>query len=145
MRPRRFDIGNLETAAFHRALDIADRAVIALGYGQDVAMMTGTDRKGDVPGQALQQAFAELAKAGLPPLKILQMTVAAHMRRVSLTAAARRNFRCRSRRRFTRIPTLSGCVNALTRVLKSLTLSVGIPTRVSRAGRLPESISRSAL
>ena len=37
-------------------------------------MMTGTDGKGDVPGQALHQEFRELAKAGLSPLKILQMT-----------------------------------------------------------------------
>ncbi len=37
-------------------------------------MMAGTDGKGDIPGQALQQEFAGLAKAGLSPLKILQMT-----------------------------------------------------------------------
>jgi hypothetical protein len=49
-------------------------AVIALWYAEGVPMMAGTDGKGDVPGQALQQEFAELAKAGLPPLKILQMT-----------------------------------------------------------------------
>ena len=35
--------------------------------------MAGTDGKGDVPGQALQQEFAGPAKAGLPPLRILQM------------------------------------------------------------------------
>jgi imidazolonepropionase-like amidohydrolase len=48
-------------------------AVIALWYSEGVPMMAGTDGKGDVPGQALQQEFAELAKAGLSPLKILQM------------------------------------------------------------------------
>jgi imidazolonepropionase-like amidohydrolase len=49
-------------------------AVIALWDAERVPMMTGTDGKGDVPGQALQQEFRELAKAGLSPLKILQMT-----------------------------------------------------------------------
>jgi imidazolonepropionase-like amidohydrolase len=39
-----------------------------------VPMMTGTDSGGDVPGQSLHQEFDELAKAGLAPLKILQMT-----------------------------------------------------------------------
>jgi imidazolonepropionase-like amidohydrolase len=39
-----------------------------------VPMMTGTDNGGDVPGQSLHQEFDELAKAGLSPLKILQMT-----------------------------------------------------------------------
>jgi Amidohydrolase family len=42
-----------------------------------VKMMTGTDDGGQVPGQSLQQEFAELAKAGLSPLKILQMTTIA--------------------------------------------------------------------
>jgi hypothetical protein len=46
-------------------------AVIALWHAEGVPMMAGTDGKGDVPGQALQQEFSELAKAGLPPLKIL--------------------------------------------------------------------------
>lgn len=49
-------------------------AVVALWNDEGVRMMTGTDGKGDVPGQALRQEFAELAKAGLTPLKILQMT-----------------------------------------------------------------------
>jgi imidazolonepropionase-like amidohydrolase len=40
----------------------------------DVPMMTGTDNGGQVPGQSLHQEFDELAKAGLSPLKILQMT-----------------------------------------------------------------------
>ena len=39
-----------------------------------VPMMTGTDNGGQVPGQSLHQEFDELAKAGLTPLKILQMT-----------------------------------------------------------------------
>jgi imidazolonepropionase-like amidohydrolase len=49
-------------------------AVIAMWHAEGVPMMVGTDGKGDVPGQALQQDFSELAKGGLPPLKILQMT-----------------------------------------------------------------------
>jgi imidazolonepropionase-like amidohydrolase len=39
-----------------------------------VRMMVGTDGGGQVPGQSIHQEFDELAKAGLPPLKILQMT-----------------------------------------------------------------------
>ncbi len=39
-----------------------------------VKMMTGTDDGGQVPGQSLQQEFDELARAGLKPLTILQMT-----------------------------------------------------------------------
>lgn len=39
-----------------------------------VPMMTGTDDGGQVPGQSLHQEFDELSKAGLSPLKILQMT-----------------------------------------------------------------------
>jgi len=49
-------------------------AVIAVWDAERVPMMTGTDGRGDVPGQALHQEFRELAKAGLSPLKILQMT-----------------------------------------------------------------------
>ena len=39
-----------------------------------VPMLVGTDGAGTVPGQSLFQEFAELTKAGLTPLKILQMT-----------------------------------------------------------------------
>jgi imidazolonepropionase-like amidohydrolase len=40
-----------------------------------VRMMTGTDNGGwEIPGVSLHQEFDELAKAGLSPLKILQMT-----------------------------------------------------------------------
>jgi hypothetical protein len=39
---------------------------MALWCAEGVPTMVGTDGKGDVPGQALQQEFAELAKAGLP-------------------------------------------------------------------------------
>jgi hypothetical protein len=42
-----------------------------------IKMMTGTDGGGQVPGQSLQREFAELAKAGLSPLTILQMTTIA--------------------------------------------------------------------
>jgi imidazolonepropionase-like amidohydrolase len=37
-------------------------------------MMVGTDGGGQAPGQSIHQEFDELAKAGLSPLKILQMT-----------------------------------------------------------------------
>jgi imidazolonepropionase-like amidohydrolase len=39
-----------------------------------VRMMVGTDGGGQAPGQSIHQEFDELAKAGLSPLKILQMT-----------------------------------------------------------------------
>ena len=39
-----------------------------------VPMLVGTDGAGSVPGQSMFQEFDELAKAGLTPLKILQMT-----------------------------------------------------------------------
>jgi imidazolonepropionase-like amidohydrolase len=39
-----------------------------------VQMMVGTDGGGQAPGQSIHQEFDELAKAGLSPLKILQMT-----------------------------------------------------------------------
>jgi imidazolonepropionase-like amidohydrolase len=39
-----------------------------------VPMMVGTDGGGQAPGQSIHQEFDELAKAGLSPLKILQMT-----------------------------------------------------------------------
>jgi len=38
-----------------------------------VRMMVGTDGGGQAPGQSIHQEFDELAKAGLPPVKILQM------------------------------------------------------------------------
>jgi imidazolonepropionase-like amidohydrolase len=37
-------------------------------------MMVGTDGGGQAPGQSIHQEFDELAKAGLSPLKTLQMT-----------------------------------------------------------------------
>jgi imidazolonepropionase-like amidohydrolase len=39
-----------------------------------VQMMVGTDGGGQAPGQSIHQEFDELAKTGLSPLKILQMT-----------------------------------------------------------------------
>jgi hypothetical protein len=39
-----------------------------------IRMMVGTDGGGQAPGQSIHQEFDELAKAGLSPLKILQMT-----------------------------------------------------------------------
>lgn len=51
-----------------------------------VPMMTGTDSGGDVPGQSLHQEFDELARAGLTPLKILQMTTSDPARFLGRTA-----------------------------------------------------------
>ncbi len=39
-----------------------------------VRMMVGTDGGGQVPGQSIHQEFDELAKTGLSPLRVLQMT-----------------------------------------------------------------------
>jgi imidazolonepropionase-like amidohydrolase len=39
-----------------------------------VRMTVGTDGGGQAPGQSIHQEFDELAKTGLSPLKILQMT-----------------------------------------------------------------------
>jgi hypothetical protein len=51
-----------------------DLALTKLLDAAGVSMMTGTDDGGQVPGQSLHHEFDELAKAGLSPLKILQMT-----------------------------------------------------------------------
>jgi hypothetical protein len=40
-----------------------------------VRRMVGTDGGGQAPGQSIHQEFDELAKAGLSPFKILQMTI----------------------------------------------------------------------
>lgn len=60
-------------ATFHDAYR-RDLLLIKMFADMGVPMMTGTDSGGDVPGQSLHQEFDELAKAGLAPLKILQMT-----------------------------------------------------------------------
>jgi imidazolonepropionase-like amidohydrolase len=69
-----------------RALPASMLATYHLAYARNLAltkflsdagvpMMAGTDGGGlAVPGQTLQQEFGELARAGLSPLKILQMT-----------------------------------------------------------------------
>lgn len=76
------------TANFVKAYPAADRAVMQRGYAaslrlvklldqQGVRMLAGSDSGGsgwEVPGFALHQEFDELARAGLPPLRILQMT-----------------------------------------------------------------------
>ena len=49
-------------------------ALVKLLDEAGVPMMAGTDGGGQVPGQSLHQEFDELARAGLSPLKILQMT-----------------------------------------------------------------------
>lgn len=77
-----------ETAAkFAKNHDAAKRAALAKVYGLQlrmtkiyddagVKMLAGSDVSGqwEVPGFSLHQEFDELAKAGLSPLKILQMT-----------------------------------------------------------------------
>jgi hypothetical protein len=60
-------------ATFHDAYR-RDLLLTKLFADAGVPMMTGTDNGGDVPGQSLHQEFDELARAGLAPLKILQMT-----------------------------------------------------------------------
>lgn len=49
-------------------------ALTALLADADVSMMTGTDGSYHAPGLTMAQEFHELARAGLSPLKILQMT-----------------------------------------------------------------------
>src|SRR5271170_2779279 len=72
------------TDKFHK-LPPAMRATDREGYRRQLAltrlfddagvrMMVGTDGGGQAPGQSIHQEFDELAKAGLPPFKILQMT-----------------------------------------------------------------------
>jgi imidazolonepropionase-like amidohydrolase len=51
-----------------------DLALTKLLDHAGVSMMAGTDDGGQVPGQSLHHEFDELHKAGLSPLKILQMT-----------------------------------------------------------------------
>ncbi|MBP7338632.1 amidohydrolase family protein, partial [Niveispirillum sp.] len=74
----------LEVADIFAKLPEASRATFRLAYERQLAltrlmaqagvpMLAGTDGSGQAPGQSLQQEFGELAKAGLPPLKILQM------------------------------------------------------------------------
>jgi imidazolonepropionase-like amidohydrolase len=60
-------------ATFHEAYP-RQLALTKLLDRAGVPMMAGTDDGGRVPGQSLHQEFDELSKAGLSPLKILQMT-----------------------------------------------------------------------
>lgn len=76
------------TARFAKTYPPADRAVLRQGYARSlrlvklldearVPMLAGSDASGsgwEVPGFALHQEFDELARAGLTPLRILQMT-----------------------------------------------------------------------
>lgn len=76
------------TADYNKKFNNADRAVLRNTYAlnlkmvkvlsdADVRLLAGDDSDGAgwvVPGFALHQEFGELAKAGLSPLKILQMT-----------------------------------------------------------------------
>jgi hypothetical protein len=72
------------TETFHN-LTAAMRATDREAYGRQIAltklfddagvrMMVGTDGGGQVPGQSIHQEFDELAKTGLSPLRVLQMT-----------------------------------------------------------------------
>jgi imidazolonepropionase-like amidohydrolase len=64
-----------EARATYRALYPRQLSLTKLFAERGVPMMTGTDGGAMMaPGVTLQQEFAELAKAGLSPLKILQMT-----------------------------------------------------------------------
>ena len=59
--------------AIYAALLVLTRLLNAAG----VKMLAGSDSGGaiwEIPGQALHQEFDELARAGLAPLRILQMT-----------------------------------------------------------------------
>jgi imidazolonepropionase-like amidohydrolase len=64
-------------AAMHATDRDAYRRQLALTKLFDdagVRMMVGTDGGGQAPGQSIHQEFDELAKAGLSPFKIVQMT-----------------------------------------------------------------------
>lgn len=64
-----------ETIATYRALYPRQLSLTKLFAEHGVRMMTGTDGGSMMaPGLTLRQEFAELGKAGLSPLKILQMT-----------------------------------------------------------------------
>jgi imidazolonepropionase-like amidohydrolase len=64
-----------ESRATYRALYPRQLGLTKLFAEHGVRMMTGTDGGSMMaPGLTLRQEFAELAKAGLSPLKILQMT-----------------------------------------------------------------------
>jgi imidazolonepropionase-like amidohydrolase len=64
-----------ESQATYRALYPRQLSLTKLFAEHGVRMMTGTDGGSMMaPGLTLRQEFAELAKAGLSPLKILQMT-----------------------------------------------------------------------
>ena len=64
-----------ETRATYRALYPRQLGLTKLFAEQGVPLMTGTDGGSMMgPGLSLRQEFAELAAAGLSPLKILQMT-----------------------------------------------------------------------
>lgn len=73
-----------EVAERFAALPEASRKTFREGYARSLAltallsesgvpMMVGTDGSYQVPGLSMGQEFQELARAGLPPLKILQM------------------------------------------------------------------------
>jgi imidazolonepropionase-like amidohydrolase len=72
---RKFQGLPAEARATYRALYPCQLKFTKLFAGHGVSMMTGTDGGAMMaPGLTLRQEFAELAKAGLSPLEILQMT-----------------------------------------------------------------------
>jgi imidazolonepropionase-like amidohydrolase len=84
IRPSSLDAWREVTGKFHKlpaAMHMTDREayqhqleLTKLLDNAGVRMMVGTDSGGLVPGQSIHQEFDELAKAGLSPLRILQMT-----------------------------------------------------------------------
>ncbi|WP_305313041.1 amidohydrolase family protein [Phenylobacterium sp.] len=75
----------IKVADVFAALPESSRATFREGYDRSLAltavladeavpMMTGTDGSHQAPGLSMKQEFQELARAGLSPLKILQMT-----------------------------------------------------------------------
>lgn len=61
--------------AMYRRQYALNLKLVKLFDDADVPMMTGTDNGGwEIPGFVLHEEFDELARAGVPPLRILQMT-----------------------------------------------------------------------
>jgi imidazolonepropionase-like amidohydrolase len=72
---KKFQALPAESRGTYRALYPRQLSLTKLFAERGVPMMTGTDGGAMMgPGLTLRQEFAELAKAGLSPLKILQMT-----------------------------------------------------------------------
>ena len=86
--PETIDTWRDVTEKFLETYPASDRAIMKRGYAfslklvkmldeEGVSMLAGSDASGsgwEVPGIALHREFEELAKAGLTPLRVLQMT-----------------------------------------------------------------------